>query len=539
MQSQPESGIEFVLKLKPIKPSKVAHLRIVDKTEDEPCTHKKAKLDQLFGDNIKCIKCYGGIENYVRALVKFRKGRIINISKPERESTINTTAVIICEKNHDEFQLDAQRLREGRWCKQCKDEQTITCDCKKKGLAVYAGGLSYVCEHNNFKIMFPNIAKQWCYERNVDLLPEQFTVSSMKPVWWKCEKMPCSCHYWEAPIHNRTARNQACPYCHSKPCPHNNLKVVYPQIAAEWDYEKNYPHRPEDYSFCSAKTFHWKCLKATCNCHRWSSSITNRTNIGSGCPFCSGKKICPHNNFKLLYPQIAAQWDYTKNIGNPEDYPPFSTEEVWWICKKACECHSWKTRIHGRTSKLMGCPFCKGRPCCHKNFKTCYPDAAEEWDYEKNDTVPEQYSLHNPTYVWWKCKKDHEWFASIGGRSYGSSCPECSPTAYSKVQIRWLTEIEKAENIKIQHALSGAEFKIKGIGKVDGYYKKTNTVYEFHGDFWHGNPKVFDPDKINPISKKRYGDLYQKTIDRDNEIRKLGYNLVTMWENDYYSNCSN
>jgi len=33
--------------------------------------------------------------------------------------------------------------------------------------------------------------------------------------------------------------------------------------------------------------------------------------------------------------------------------------------------------------------------------------------------------------------------------------------------------------------------------KVDGYDVETNTVYEFLGDYWHGNPKIFNLNEIN------------------------------------------
>jgi hypothetical protein len=78
------------------------------------------------------------------------------------------------------------------------------------------------------------------------------------------------------------------------------------------------------------------------------------------------------------------------------------------------------------------------------------------------------------------------------------------------------------------------EFRINNKG-VDGYCKETNTVYEFHGDFFHGNPSndKFPHDKINPISKKTYGELYQRTQHKKSEILALGYNYVEMWEYDW------
>ena len=78
------------------------------------------------------------------------------------------------------------------------------------------------------------------------------------------------------------------------------------------------------------------------------------------------------------------------------------------------------------------------------------------------------------------------------------------------------------------------EYKIPDIGKVDGYCHETNTVYEFHGIFWHGHPDFFDSNTIHPVVKlKTYGEKYQETLDRDEKIRNLGYKLVVIWEHEW------
>jgi len=68
---------------------------------------------------------------------------------------------------------------------------------------------------------------------------------------------------------------------------------------------------------------------------------------------------------------------------------------------------------------------------------------------------------------------------------------------------------------------------------VDGYDAKSNTIYEFYGDFWHGNPNIYNPNDINPVSNKTFGELYNKTIKRELNIKTCGYNLVTIWENNF------
>ena len=58
--------------------------------------------------------------------------------------------------------------------------------------------------------------------------------------------------------------------------------------------------------------------------------------------------------------------------------------------------------------------------------------------------------------------------------------------------------------------------------KVDGYCKHNMTVYSFFGDFYHGNPNVYKRDFYNKLLKKTMGELYDKTIIRENKIKSLG-----------------
>ena len=63
------------------------------------------------------------------------------------------------------------------------------------------------------------------------------------------------------------------------------LKECYPEIAKQWDYEKNYPKKPNEFLPGSGKKVWWKCNQG----HEWCTTIHSR-NRGSGCPYCSGRK---------------------------------------------------------------------------------------------------------------------------------------------------------------------------------------------------------------------------------------------------------
>jgi hypothetical protein len=49
----------------------------------------------------------------------------------------------------------------------------------------------------------------------------------------------------------------------------------------------------------------------------------------------------------------------------------------------------------------------------------------------------------------------------------------------------------------------------------------------------HGNPKIFDIYQINPRVGLPFGELYRKTLEKTDFIKRSGYNLVEIWENDW------
>ncbi|MGI0076380.1 MAG: DUF7487 domain-containing protein [Nitrosopumilaceae archaeon] len=104
--------------------------------------------------------------------------------------------------------------------------------------------------------------------------------------------------------------------------------------------------------------------------------------------------------------------------------------------------------------------------------------------------------------------------------------------SFSHKAIQWLESIMKQEGIFIQHGQNIGEYKISGTRySADGYCEETNTIYEFYGDFFHGNPDTYESDYYNQKMYITAGELYQKTLEREQHIRLLGYKLETKWEN--------
>jgi hypothetical protein len=111
--------------------------------------------------------------------------------------------------------------------------------------------------------------------------------------------------------------------------------------------------------------------------------------------------------------------------------------------------------------------------------------------------------------------------------THNKGCPKCSVNI-SKKEIEWLDHIDHGSIIRQYTIKIGDK-----IYKVDGYDPKTKTIYEFYGDFWHGNINIYSSKDINTVIKKSFGDLYKKTIERERHLKSLGYNFISIWESEY------
>lgn len=115
---------------------------------------------------------------------------------------------------------------------------------------------------------------------------------------------------------------------------------------------------------------------------------------------------------------------------------------------------------------------------------------------------------------------------------YHRSCPKCNPTnSVSAGETAWLNSL----GIKCrQHRITMHD---SSFIVADGYDPATNTVYEYWGDFWHGNPDVF-PSGNNARNQIPFATLYKNTVDKKIKIIESGFNLVDIWESDFNSRSS-
>ena len=137
----------------------------------------------------------------------------------------NVSVWWICSKGH-EWKAAINTRTSGRGCPYCSG--------------------NYVLDgFNDLATIFPHIAKEWNYERNGQLKPNNVTFGSGKKVWWKCDKG----HEWQTAINNRTSNNHGCPYCTGEKSlvGVNALLTINPILASEWHPTKNNDLLPQNF----------------------------------------------------------------------------------------------------------------------------------------------------------------------------------------------------------------------------------------------------------------------------------------------------
>lgn len=105
-------------------------------------------------------------------------------------------------------------------------------------------------------------------------------------------------------------------------------------------------------------------------------------------------------------------------------------------------------------------------------------------------------------------------------------CPECYRGNKSYKEIAWLDNLGIPKSHRqVRIRLNGKRYMVDA--KVD------NVIYEFWGDFWHGNPSLYDQDKVNTVCGKTFGQLYNETQLKRQAIIQAGYDLVEIWESQW------
>ncbi|MCC5016051.1 zinc-ribbon domain-containing protein [Legionella sp. 31fI33] len=122
---------------------------------------------------------------------------------------------------------------------------------------------------------------------------------------------------------------------------------------------------------------------------------------------------------------LMREWSYCKNSLRPTQLSYGSRTKVWWQCHKG---HEWEATPNSRTRPAgSNCPYCnRKKPTPDNNLASLRPHLVKEWHPTKNGNLqPDMVLPRSNKKVWWLCKYQHEWQASIDNRFNGTNCPHC------------------------------------------------------------------------------------------------------------------
>jgi hypothetical protein len=223
-----------------------------NKGQDCPyCTGKKACIDNCLATlNPELVKEWHPSKNGNLLPTQFTPGSKIKVWW-------------ICSKNkhHEWNTMILHRSRKNSGCPFCSGHKAS--------------------QDDNFKLSAPHLDKEFDYERNYPLTPEELRPFSSRQVWWVCQKNNKE-HRWLAPVASRTGGN-GCPYCNNRlACTSNSLQTVRPDLAKRWHPFKNGALTPTSVVAGGHKKIWWQCQHG----HEWQAPIKSRMIQVLSCPKC-------------------------------------------------------------------------------------------------------------------------------------------------------------------------------------------------------------------------------------------------------------
>ena len=238
-----------------------------------------------------------------------------------------------------------------RWlCDQCPDGHPHSWSAsvanRSRGTGCPQCSSRKVCTHSSLATRAPLVAAQWDCEANTGT-PDTMLANSHQQVGWCCDV--CS-HKWNASPNRRVSLDTGCPQCAKFKKWTSRPTFADHPLLAEWDHERNSKlgNYPGNTTLQSHKQIFWLCNKCPAGQqHSWSTPACGRTGcIKRGCPMCAGRKACRCNSLQALCPDVAAEWDCSKNKGQPSDYTVSSNHRAWW---SSLQRGSWQAQISSRT----------------------------------------------------------------------------------------------------------------------------------------------------------------------------------------------
>ena len=151
-----------------------------------------------------------------------------------------------------------------------------------------------------------------------------------------------------------------------------SLAAKFPDIASEWDLEKNHPYTPDMITpgvagNASNKEFYWLCPIDPKH-PSYQMPVYSRTGKQrSGCVSCSGRVATYDNNLELNYPEHAQMFDRAENLSDRGEkifasmITPNSGVKYDWVCPEGHMIESKSPDHIVKNKEYLGCTDCRAK----------------------------------------------------------------------------------------------------------------------------------------------------------------------------------
>ena len=223
---------------------------------------------------------------------------------------------------------------------------------------------------------------------------------------------------------------------------------------------------------------------------------------------------CKTCNIKNSRKKRRLSYDFVKNEFNKEDYELTSKEYINNSQKLDAICKN------GHEISISYANFSRGRRCRYCNIESIKKNLSLDYEFIKQQFKNEEYELLSKDYnnahtkLEYKCSNGHICEISYNKFQQGERCPKCNGNI-SRAEDELYQII--SENItSIQ-----CDKKIIKPYELDIVIPSKKTAIEYCGLFWHSESQGKD---------KRYH------LDKLNKCNKKGYNLITIFEDEWINN---
>src|SRR6266403_326274 len=274
-----------------------------------------------------------------------------------------------------------------------------------------------------------------------------------------------------------------------------------------------------DYSLVVYKNAKEK-IKIICKIHNEIFTQTPNSHLrGSGCHLCGRKKV---EDSMRLSNEIFIEKAILIH-GLKYNYDEINYIDYYTKIKIKCSLHGEFFQQPRKHLYGNGCKKCCG---LINNFIDLCKEKFSEYNFDY--TITKYEGMRNKIKV--NCLK-HGIFEKTASKFYHSNqiCPKCVNRTISKSEHDWLDDLKIPQINRNYYLLIGDKTYC-----LDGIDLKNKIIYEFNGDFFHGNPSKYKNDDINPLLKETFGELYKKTLEKEKYIlENSDYKVVSIWESEY------